>query len=329
MYGIILATALTTGTTAADWGFRHGCHGCHCGCWCGCSCGCYGCYGGYCSCGCYGCYSYCGGWGCHGCWGCCGCYGCYGYCGGWGCHCGGCGCYGGCMAYGCYGCYGGCMAYGCYGCCHGGTVIYGGTYAAPPTMTPAPTDGKTIEGKDKDGKEVSIRRPATVVVKADSDVEIKVNGQATPRKTTEEAYTTPALVPGRLYSYTFVAEVTRDGKKQTETKEVTVRAGRRTVVDFTSLGTAVAKAEAEAASVTVILPEGAKLTVNDVAVNAEGKQTFQTPKLEKGKSYFYTVKAELTRDGKPVSETRRVDVAAGKEVTVDFTKGSATLTASR
>jgi len=64
MYGIVLATMLTTGTAAPDF-FHHGCHGCH-----GC-CGCYGC------CGCWG----------YGCNGCCGGYGCNGYsCGGYGCN---------------------------------------------------------------------------------------------------------------------------------------------------------------------------------------------------------------------------------------------------
>jgi uncharacterized protein (TIGR03000 family) len=180
-------------------------------------------------------------------------------------------------------------------------------------------------------EQVRAGQAATVVVKASKDVQLKVNGQAAPRKSDEETYTSPALMPGRTYSYTFVAERTVDGQRVTETKEVNVYAGRTTVVDFSDLGKpAVAKAEAEAApaSVTVVLPENATLTVNDVAINAKGKQTFATPKLEKGKTYFYTVKAELVRDGKPVTETRKIDVAAGKDVTVDFT-ANATLTASR
>jgi uncharacterized protein (TIGR03000 family) len=193
-------------------------------------------------------------------------------------------------------------------------------------MTPAmaPAVGGVIYG----GEVVSANRAATVVVKADREAQIKVNGQVAPRKSDEETYNSPALVPGRTYSYTFVAELTRGGKTYTDTKEITVQAGRQSVVDFTGLGTT-AKAEPESApaSVTVVLPANAKLTVNDVAVTATGKQTFQTPKLEKGKSYFYTVKAELVRDGKAVTETRRIDVAAGKEVTVDFT--TPTLTASR
>lgn len=296
MYGLVLATALTSGTVAADWGWRHGCHKCHCGGWCGC-----GCYGGY---GCYGC------GGCHGCWTSCGCYGCYGYCGGWGCGCS-CGCYGG---YGYAGCY------GCYGCC---AAIHG-VYSAP-AMAPATTGAVIIGGQ------VSANRPATVIVKADTNIQLKVNGQIAPRRSNEETYNSPALVPGRTYSYTFVAERTVDGKTQTETKEVTVAAGRQTTVDFSTFGTTAAvKTEPETApaSVTVVLPENATLTVNDVAVTATGKQTFQTPKLEKGRSYFYTVKAEVVRDGKSVTETRRIDVAAGKEVTVDFTTPT-TLTASR
>lgn len=308
MYGIVLAAALTSGTTAADWGFKHRCHGgCACSCWCG---GC-GCYGGY---GCYGCGGcYCGGG--HGCWTTCGCYGCYGYCGGWSCCSCSCGCYGGGYVSGaCYGCYGACTA-----------IPYGG--AAPAVGVPVIEGGVIIGGEVK----ATSNRPATVIVKASKDIQLKVNGQEAPRKNDEETYTSPALTPGRTYTYTFVAERVVDGKPVTETKEVAVYAGRSTLVDFSNFGqAAVAKTEAEAApaNVTVVLPENAKLTVNDVAITAKGKQTFATPKLEKGKSYFYTVKAEIVRDGKPVTETRKIDVAAGKDVTVDFTV-NATLTASR
>jgi uncharacterized protein (TIGR03000 family) len=322
MYGIILATALTTGTTAPDHFYKRSwcscaCYACSCGCYCGgCYCGgCYGCWS-YCSCsGCYGGYGRWGAYSCasyYGCWTTCGCYGCYGSCGGWGWGCS-------CSCYSCYGCY------GCYGC-HG-AVIYGGT--VPPVYgTPAPAEKLPAPGKVNEKKEeASLYTPATVVVKADLAATIKVNGQVTPRRAAVESYRSPALEPGRTYSYTVVAELNRDGKALTETKEITVAAGRETVVDFTNLG-AVAAAETEPASVTVVLPEGAKLTVNDVVVNVNGNQTFQTPKLEKGKSYFYTVKAELTRDGRSVTETRRIDVAAGKAVTVDFTQSS-TLTASR
>lgn len=310
MYGIVLAAALTTGTGAADFGFHKRCHSCYT-CWsaCSCSCSCSGCYGCYTSCGCYGCASY------KGCWTSCGCYGCYGYCGSWGgcCSCSSCYSACSCVSYGC-------ASYGCasYGCAS--NVIIG---CAAPIGCAIPTEGAVII----DGQ-VSVGQAATVVVKADPSVVIKVNGQTTPRRGVEDSYQSPALAAGRTYSYTVVAEYTKDGKAMTESKEITVAAGRRTEVDFTKLGGSVAKVEAEPASVTVVLPDGAKLTVNDVAVTASNTQTFQTPKLEKGKSYFYTVKAEMVKGGKAVTETRKIDVAAGKAVTVDFT-APAVLTASR
>ena len=114
MYGIVLAAALTSGTTAADWGWKH--KGCHCGCYCGCSCGCYcggyGCYG----CGCYGCT---GRGGCYGCGGCFSRYGCWG--------CSGCSCWG-CSCWGCYASHG-----HCFGCHCGGVIV------APPGGSGAPS----------------------------------------------------------------------------------------------------------------------------------------------------------------------------------------------
>src|SRR5262245_19292048 len=170
MYGIVLAAALTTGTTAADFGFHKRCHGCAACYSCACSCSCYGCYGCWSGCACYGCYG--GYYGCasyHGCWNTCGCYGCYGYCGGWGCS---------CSCYGCYACYG----------VHHPVVV--------PMMAP-PAGGKIIEKKIEGKKEeVSIQQPATVIVKADPAVTIKVNGHVTPRRGAEETYHSPALVPG-------------------------------------------------------------------------------------------------------------------------------------
>ena len=47
-------------------------------------------------------------------------------------------------------------------------------------------------------------------------------------------------------------------------------------------------------------------------------RSFQTPKLEPGRSYFYTLKADVVRDGRTVSASKRVTVEAGKEATVEF-----------
>ena len=179
--------------------------------------------------------------------------------------------------------------------------------------------------KTKDG-EAQARMPATVVVKADADVSITVNGRATARQAVEEAFLTPELAVGRSYTYVFTAEATRDGKKLTRTERISVTPGQKTEVDFRDLERSAA---AESGRVTVVLPAGAKLYVNEVAVPAQGKETFETPKLEKGRKFYYTVKAELVRDGRTVSESKRVSIEAGKSVTVDFTAATGVLTASR
>ncbi len=306
MYGIVLATALTAGSASPEFFFR-GCHGC---------CGCYGCYG---CCGCYGCY------GCHGCYGCCGCYG--------GC----CGCYGGCC-----GCYGGCWGYyapvvkvypsyyygGCCGCCGS----YGGYMTTPVITAPAKTTKdpapKSMPKSVEDDSETGVTRmPATVMVKAPADVKITVNGHATSRRSTEETFLTPHLPVGKTFAYVFSAEVMRDGEKITKTERITVRAGEKSEVDFSNLDRSALLTDV--AHLTVKLPENARLFVNDVAVSATGTQTFETPKLQKGRKFFYTVKAEVQREGKMVTESQRVSVEAGKTITVDFVKAKNTLTASR
>jgi uncharacterized protein (TIGR03000 family) len=296
MYGIVLATAMMTSTAAPDWGCR-GCHGCY---------GCYGCCSCYGCCGCSGCW---GGWGCCGCYGCHGYYaGCYGYCGGWGC----CSCYSGWACHGCYGCY------GCGGCCCGGYMV------SPPVVVPKTTTmpkvGEMIQGE-------SARSPATVMVKAPADVNITVNGTAITRRTAEETFLTPALPSGQTFAYVFSAEATRDGKTVTKTERITVQAGMKSEVDFTAMGQAAAAADV--AHLTVKLPDGAHLYVNDVAVSASGTQTFETPKLEKGKKFYYSVRAELQREGRTMTDSKSVSVEAGKSVTVDFTSSASRLTASR
>jgi uncharacterized protein (TIGR03000 family) len=156
---------------------------------------------------------------------------------------------------------------------------------------------------------------ATVVIKAANDVVVTVNDQVTTRRSTEETFRTPELEQGRTYSYTVKAEATRDGKKVSETKRVTVRAGQRSDVDFTALG----NDQGDVARVTVLGPGAARLTVNDVELGTvESRRSFETPRLESGRRYYYTIKAEVSDAGQPRVATQRVYVEAGKNVTVDF-----------
>jgi uncharacterized protein (TIGR03000 family) len=73
------------------------------------------------------------------------------------------------------------------------------------------------------------------------------------------------------------------------------------------------------ARLVVALPEGAKLYVDGKLIpNAAARKSFSTPALARGQTYYYEVKAEMTVDDQPVSQTRRVLIRAGQTVREDF-----------
>jgi uncharacterized protein (TIGR03000 family) len=73
------------------------------------------------------------------------------------------------------------------------------------------------------------------------------------------------------------------------------------------------------ARVIFVLPEGSKLHVDDQLVDSTfGTHTFRTPRLAEGRRYYYDVRVEVERDGKPVSSTRRIVLRAGSVIRADF-----------
>jgi uncharacterized protein (TIGR03000 family) len=167
---------------------------------------------------------------------------------------------------------------------------------------------------------------AAVVIKAPTDVRISIDGQETSRSGAEEVFATPQLEPGKTYQYVFRAEATRNGKTVSDTRRVVVEAGKQAEVDFNDL---VAPA-ADIAKVTVIVPEDAKLFVDGTECPLKSaRRTFETPKLDPGRQYYYTVRAETLRGGRKVEDSRRVVVEAGRLTTVDFQDLSSVQAASR
>jgi uncharacterized protein (TIGR03000 family) len=312
MYSVVLAAMLTAGPAAApSWG--HGCNGC-CGGYNAFSSCCGGCCGGYsysCCGGCCGGYSYscCGG--CYGggySWGgCCGgyssCFGCCGY-STWSSYYGCCGGWHSPSYSSCWGsCYGGwhpVYSYGCGGGCCGGVIVE--------PATTAPVMPKLAEPK----KEASAAAPATVVVRAPLDVHITVNGKPADRTEATQVFTTPTLDAGRTYSYEFRAEATRDGKTVTRTRKVIVKAGQESTADFSDLTQADGPAH-----VIIAAPADARVTVDGVEIPATAR-SFNTPSLEAGRKYYYTVKATMTRDGRAVNDNQHVVLESGKDVKVEF-----------
>lgn len=264
---------------------------------------------------CYGCK---GCWGCHGCWGCacsCSCYGCWGCsgCGCWGCHgCWGCSSCGGCW----YGCSCSCWGWGCWGCYSGVPVAVPAVVTPPAKAAVAPTPSPT---------------QAIVIVQLPSEAQLYVDGKLSNQSASPRMLVTPQLEAGKDYFYTLKVELTRDGKTLSESREVIVKAGQTSRVDFTNVGQGqVAEAEGSPAKVTVRLPAEAKLYVDGMlAPMSSPTRTFNTPRLAAGQKYFYTLKAELDQDGQKRTETRQVVVEAGKQVEVDFQGMASLVTAQR
>jgi len=309
MYSVVLAAMLTAGTTTTpQW--HHGCYGCH-GCW-GCCGGCWGCCGGY-----YGC---CGGYyGCHGCWGCCGGYGgytaAYPYYGGYG-------CYGIHSYYGCSGCW------GVFGCGGGYAVSVAGAGYATPLAAAAPAAPER-------GLAATTASPATVVVQMPNAGKLYVEGQLVQLDPKTNSFTTPQLPATEDFVYTLKVEAVRDGRVVTESKDVHIRAGQVARVDFGAAQQApvavrVQEAVPVTSRITVRLPENARLYVNDKQLTLNPTtQSFETPQLQAEREYSYTMRAEVVREGRVVTDTKQVVFRAGKPATVDFSELSVPRVARR
>jgi len=84
------------------------------------------------------------------------------------------------------------------------------------------------------------------------------------------------------------------------------------------------------ARVTVKLPADARLWVDQVECPlTSGERSFNTPNLQPGQTYYYTVRMQVQREGAPVTDSQRVLVRAGQEVTVTFAPPAPVITAQR
>jgi uncharacterized protein (TIGR03000 family) len=82
------------------------------------------------------------------------------------------------------------------------------------------------------------------------------------------------------------------------------------------------------ARLIVEVPADSKVYVDDQAMKTPSEtRVYQTPDLEPGQIYYYEVRVEMERDGKVISETKRVVLRAGQEVLADFKDMATTATA--
>jgi uncharacterized protein (TIGR03000 family) len=71
----------------------------------------------------------------------------------------------------------------------------------------------------------------------------------------------------------------------------------------------------KSAQLIIEKPADATIFVDNLPVKSEGAtQTFATPVLDPSQAYYYIVRVEMTRDGKAMSESRRVIVRSGQTI---------------
>lgn len=86
----------------------------------------------------------------------------------------------------------------------------------------------------------------------------------------------------------------------------------------------------DTARITVRLPASAKLFVDDVLCPlTSDTRSFNTPKLEAGRKYYYTLRMEQEQNGTTQVESRRVIITPGEHVQVDFRIPAAVKTVRR
>jgi uncharacterized protein (TIGR03000 family) len=79
-------------------------------------------------------------------------------------------------------------------------------------------------------------------------------------------------------------------------------------------GPTVVMAQPDAATIVVSLPADAKLTIDDEATaSTSDRRVFVSPSLPTGKDFYYTLKAEITVEGKTQVVSQVVKVRAGEE----------------
>ena len=71
---------------------------------------------------------------------------------------------------------------------------------------------------------------AKLYVTLPADAKLTIDGSPTVSTSESRVFESPSLTPGKTYFYLLKAMVVRDGKSETVTKEVAVRAGEDTRV---------------------------------------------------------------------------------------------------
>lgn len=236
-------------------------------------------------------------------------------------------------------------------------IPYAPPEVAPPSVSPERTSfGPRPAGAVTSGNNTTNR--ATVIVRLPADAQLFADGTALKMTGAERKFITPELPAGMEFTYRFTAEYERNGEVVNVSKKVVVRPGSTAAVAFADLTAtkpaptgsdapvskeAVAAAPvslpktpvfapiapvavsapeqpAQPAQITVKLPQGATLYVDDRKnPSTDSVRKFTTPPLPAGREFGYLLKVEVVRNGMPETLTQKVAFRAGEQVTVDMT----------
>jgi uncharacterized protein (TIGR03000 family) len=173
---------------------------------------------------------------------------------------------------------------------------------------PAPAAGQNTSLNSSDGL-LSVNVP--------DDAKIFVNGQPTTSTGASRQYVSRNLQPGFNYTYEVRAELVREGRTVEQVKTVDVRAGETANLAF-DFG----PSDSAETSLTVHVPADAKVYLAGNSTKATGEtRIFRTTGLSGGKSWEgYTVRVELERGGRTLTEERTISLKAGQsqELRFDF-----------
>jgi uncharacterized protein (TIGR03000 family) len=169
-------------------------------------------------------------------------------------------------------------------------------------------------------------RSAVLNVRVPVEAKIFVNGRQTTSTGNERRFVSNGLKPGYGYTYELRAELDRDGRTVTETKEVKLQAGQSANVSF-SFSAEEAPQEKVAketlrTSVTLHVPADAKVYLGGNESKSTGPvREFSTTRLASGQSWNnYSIRVEIVRDGQKLSKQETLSLKAGesRDVSVEF-----------
>jgi len=173
-------------------------------------------------------------------------------------------------------------------------------------------------------------QPGKVQLEVPADAVVFVNGKPI---SASSPFLTPPLEGGKDYVFNFEVTIVRDGKNLTRIKRVPLRAGATVRLSYEKMDAGDRWTQAEKAGpsayLTIRLPADARLKVDDVDCPlTSATRAFATPSLVPGREYYYVLEAQVVREGRPITQTRRVTFRPGERITVSFDNlGSSSLTA--